>query len=335
MLTLSQASEGSSGSTPPSPRTVATETTDITSMTEENPTNNAHVKKNDCEATKSKQRPPQRDESKKSVATSIHSSASSRNAIRKRHETIMLTSCGPAVNSWESVATSWILPDSAQVIWRVVLATGILMTFTLAMAERPDSVRAFSINAYLTSSFAAIVLLLPCAVALICPDDETVDSKFCTVVWASIVTTLIFAAAFTMTVSTAHIIITPRPDIDWRNLSLVAWLTMELLLGATRVSPPHALVSMVIWAVFLVNIALFDQDPLWLHAFSSLGRSLAFLMTAAIFALWTGFIMAIVTGRCSLTDTLQQHRDEAELGNDEENGDKFIDVERQFEPAHV
>lgn len=321
MLTLSHASDGSPGSTPPSPRTVATETTDMTTTVVESSPNNINPVTSVTIPTQSIQRPLSLDEIKMSMGTSVQSSISS-GVIRKPRAATFVTSRGPAVNSWESVATSWILPDGAQVIWRVVLATGLFMTFIIAMEEHPDSVRAFSINAYRSTSLAAIALLIPCAAALTWPDDDTLDSKFGTVVWATIVTILVFATAFIMTMSTAYIILTPHSEINWRHLSLVTWLILELVVGSTRVLASHALVAMVMCAMLLLGIAFFGQDPLWLNAFSPLGRPFAYLITAAVFVLWTGFIMGIVTGRCLLTDALQRYRDEAELDTNADSGDK-------------
>lgn len=325
MLTLSQPSGGSPASTPPSPGTAATESVEAM-MTATIKEEQEKVVKAQKPAQKERRRSLNRDKKR-----AIKDSAGSVQRVCQRvckwpfESPAAVESRGPEVDSWESVATSWLLPDVGQVVWRAALAAGLVTTYVVGLAEREESMQAFSVDAYRAGVTAALLLLVPCGAALACPDDNTgaLDSNACAVAWACVTIAFAFASAFAATAATGYLLAAATINmwpIDARHLALPAWLGAELTLSATRIATPHVLASLAVWVAYLSSFAISDHEvPFWLAGFSRFGRAPGFLLAAAVFAAWIATVTAAATARSAVADSLQRRRDKARLPHDEED----------------
>lgn len=218
---------------------------------------------------------------------------------------------GPEPNSWEAVATSWILPDVVHVIWRAALLATTICVFATGMKTQPVSVVGFSFEAYVMSIITASLLLLPCVIALGWNDGNILDSKTSRWIWTGCAAILLFTSALVTVSWMGYRVYTPGQvsrSVSDSHWVLSVLFQTELFLDAMRLTVGHLIAAYVMGGIYIVFVRTRVCGPSWLY--SLLVQSLrSFAKAYLVFLAVVTAMYLLVRARTILTDSLERHRE--------------------------
>lgn len=201
-------------------------------------------------------------------------------------------------DSWESVATSWVLPDAVQAAWRVLLLAGVAATFGHALQARRSSVRLFSVDAYALGLAGATALLLPCAAALVWPQAVQTWGG----VWFGVTSVYASAVCGYATIAAGYMGVVGATwfEADARHLVPLAMLVADALLGATELRAPHLGVAGAFAALYVGAVLAGWRGSPWMRGVVAFDELLAAGAAGLTFTLAALGLLALVRGRGAL-----------------------------------
>lgn len=218
---------------------------------------------------------------------------------------------GPEPNSWEAVATSWILPDMIHVIWRALLLATTIGVFVTGLKVRPVSVFGFSFDAYVMSILTAGLLLLPCVIALVWNDGNILDSATGRWIWAACAAMLLFNSALVTVSWMGYRVHMPEPishRVSEGHWVLSILFQIELSIDAIRLTVGHLVAAYVMGGIYILLVRARLCGPPWL--FSLLVQSgSSFIKVCVAFLATVTVMFLLVRARTVLTDSLERRRE--------------------------
>lgn len=215
------------------------------------------------------------------------------------------------LNSWETVGTSWILPDIVHIIWRSSLLMVTLTLFAVGLQMHPMMIVIFSKDAYIISVSTSLVLLVPCIVALVWNDDDVLDIGVIRWVWATCSAMTLFTAAFVTALWVGYV--ASAPDMFSRGFQEGHWILsfmfqMELLLDEVQVTMSHALFVFVLAMLYTIAVGLKICGPMWLLKVLQ-QRPYGFLKVIVTFGLTLAVFYWLIKARTAFSDSVKRHRE--------------------------
>lgn len=219
---------------------------------------------------------------------------------------------GPQPDSWEAIATSWILPDVAHVLWRAVLLAVTVGVFVGGMKARPVSVSGFSVDAYVMSIITAGMLLLPCVVAFAWNDGRILDSDSSKWVWSACATMLLFTSALATVSWVGYATYTPgrfSHGVSEGHWVLSVLMQVEFALNAIRLTVAHMVAACSMVGIYIGLVRARVCGPPWLLSLLVQSR-LSFVKVCVAFLASVTVMFLLVRARTTLTDSLERHREQ-------------------------
>lgn len=218
-----------------------------------------------------------------------------------------------ARHTWESVATSWTLPDSIQVVWRLSLLIAVLSV------ARP---RASALHAGLVWGVAlaeSISLSLVMVFGFV-RNEDTVDSRPCRIMWFTTATLCAFATAQAIVAAALAAAVVAvlgvGAHVDTRAGWLAGWLGAELVLGIWAVGIIEGIAALAVWTVVVGGATAGWWDAGWVAAVARLhGGSGAVVLVGLFGGALVGVAM-VATGRRAVARILERRRDVAHVERD-------------------
>lgn len=218
---------------------------------------------------------------------------------------------GPEPNSWEAVATSWILPDAIHVIWRALLLATTIGVFVTGLKVRPVSVFGFSLDAYVMSILTAGLLLLPCVIALVWNDENILDSATGQWIWAACAVMLLFNSALVTVSWMGYRVHMPGPIlrlVSEGHWALSILFQIELSLDAIRLTIGHLVAAYVMGGIYILLVRAKLCGPPWLISLL-VQSTTSFIKVCVAFLATVTVMFFLVRARTILTDSLERRRE--------------------------
>lgn len=223
---------------------------------------------------------------------------------------------GVQADSWESVATSWILPDFLHVVWRVMLVAATAALFATGVQASHTSLNLFSVDAYRMAVANASVLLMPCVLSIVWSDaGMLLEGQLAQCMWFCVAAFTLFATAFVVSVTAGYFFVVRLTwfEADGRHALLAAWLLAEVVLGGVQTGALHYLVGACAWSGYVGGVVFGWWGSLWMHAAMRLNRKVGAFVAIVTYLLVAGALVGLMKARLWVANRLQRRRDDAVL----------------------